>query len=159
MPAAGFKLSEEAKEKIRQAKLGDKNPMRGGQAVFRERPMRGTKRYRAYNKGKIYTPYGCSVEQKIRNITKAANKRGIQWSLTVEEARDLLVKPCYYCGRVPALPKPGGIDRRNHLVGYHRDNCVPCCWPCNNAKGTNTEETFIELCQRVIQHQYHLSHT
>jgi hypothetical protein len=79
---------------------------------------------------------------------------------------------CFYCGKPPSNcqnPAAGknsssrmreegyftynGLDRKNSSLPHSVENCVPCCWPCNKAKGTASSEEFIERCTRIAQHQ------
>jgi hypothetical protein len=43
-------------------------------------------------------------------------------------------KPCHYCGAELPLHIVG-LDRVDNARGYTRDNIVPCCALCNDAKG------------------------
>lgn len=55
--------------------------------------------------------------------------------LTVEDLRELRVdKSCYYC-LSPLHPLSGGLDRIDNAKGYTRDNVLPCCSMCNDARG------------------------
>lgn len=39
-----------------------------------------------------------------------------------------------------------GVDRKDNAKGYVTGNCLPCCWPCNYAKGSRyTYEQFKAL--------------
>lgn len=56
------------------------------------------------------------------------------------------ISDCHYCGGSVSWAMyslgdiPTGhrynLDRKNNTLGYHKDNLVVCCWPCNNAKGS-----------------------
>jgi hypothetical protein len=80
------------------------------------------------------------------------------WSLTLEEFKDIVGKPCHYCGGAPSMKtKVGGlvrsgIDRIDSLVGYEAGNCVPCCATCNLMKGTRTVDEFITQLRRILNH-------
>ena len=67
-----------------------------------------------------------------------------EFSLSFEEFCNLLKSSCFYCGG-----NGGGIDRVDNSKGYTSDNVCPCCFPCNNAKRTLTQQTFIKLCIAV----------
>lgn len=78
-------------------------------------------------------------------LKKSAVVRGIQFSLNIEEVKDFVIRPCYYCGEVLdesiEIKKSGkytievikihGIDRVDNSKGYVQGNCVPCCTQCN----------------------------
>jgi hypothetical protein len=102
----------------------------------------------------------------FNNYRGRARKYGMEFSLTQEQFKNLIGKPCAYCKRPPyarvefhgnrrstALHRdrpPGksysvvytGIDRVDSSKGYTVDNCVPCCKPCNYAKGNMSFEEF-----------------
>jgi hypothetical protein len=60
------------------------------------------------------------------------------------------VKSCHYCD-APIIWEPYSqgsryrynLDRKNNALGYLRDNCVVCCWDCNNLK--SNQLTFEEM--------------
>jgi hypothetical protein len=81
------------------------------------------------------------------------------WGLTLEDYKELVTSPCYYCGNPPnqyphgvLLRKTGlkrnGIDRLDNTKGYSSDNCVTCCRPCNLEKRSQTLNVFIENTRR-----------
>lgn len=54
----------------------------------------------------------------------------------------VLMNTCEYCG----FHQEGvflGIDRVDSRKGYTVENCLPCCWRCNTAKGSRDPVTFI----------------
>jgi len=84
---------------------------------------------------------------------KAARIRNLEWSLTDEEFFNLTQKNCFYCNELPSLISRrstsyngsythNGIDRKDRLVGYIKDNVVPCCKRCNYAKHKMNLEEF-----------------
>lgn len=96
-----------------------------------------------------------------------ARTRGLEWKLSEDEVRGLVFANCYYCGQEPSRLQRrnqtrgrtsgtailvGGIDRLNPLLGYTPENCVPCCFPCNSAKSTLSEEEFLALVARIYKH-------
>lgn len=46
-----------------------------------------------------------------------------------------------------------GVDRVNNSNGYEQNNCRSCCFDCNVAKGTKTEEQFLEWANNLLAHQ------
>lgn len=44
--------------------------------------------------------------------------------------------------------KINGIDRVDNKVGYLLSNSVPCCWNCNQAKGSKTLAAWCALIER-----------
>lgn len=86
----------------------------------------------------------------INDIKFKARKRGKEWHLTHQEAFDMIISECTYCGFIPNWPETRvGIDRVNNDIGYQADNCVPCCFTCNSAKGELSLEQFIEWVKKV----------
>jgi hypothetical protein len=77
------------------------------------------------------------------------------WTLTIEQYQALVTGNCRYCGAEPAQPckavgvRKNGIDRVDSSIGYHADNCVPCCTTCNLMKGTRTVSEFIEHVRKI----------
>jgi 5-methylcytosine-specific restriction endonuclease McrA len=71
-----------------------------------------------------------------------ANKRGLQWRLSEEQAGSLFRSDCFYCGAPPSnimRERTGdfvynGIDRIDNELDYVPFNVVPCCGVCNSAK-------------------------
>jgi hypothetical protein len=89
-------------------------------------------------------------------ITKAMSgmrrveKRGLKYTITREDVKDLIFKPCFYCGSEgETLTKSGkrsilhnGIDRIDSSKGYILSNIRVCCKICNRMKGVLTMEEF-----------------
>ncbi len=88
-----------------------------------------------------------------------ANKKKLEFKLTTDEFVAIVSKNCYYCNSEPvynSLSKrtyydyhANGIDRIDSKQGYLVGNCRPCCWPCNQAKNTMTEEEFYSWVSRL----------
>jgi len=77
------------------------------------------------------------------HYVKGAQKRGINFALPKTRFNELILQRCFYC----AHKKEGevnGIDRLNNNEGYHEDNVVPCCEPCNIMKGSQHPQEFID---------------
>jgi hypothetical protein len=96
-----------------------------------------------------------------RDYRRSAARKGRQFELTKEQFRYLTSGECFYCGEVPRreywanaqrLSGPyvyNGIDRLNNDLGYVVDNCVPCCWRCNQLKGSMPFEIFRGLVKII----------
>ena len=90
---------------------------------------------------------------------KCATDRNHKWKLSMEQFRKITSSNCYYCEQVPSNCQKGatfngsymynGVDRINNKRGYTIDNCVPCCFDCNKAKGTKTTKEFKEWSIRL----------
>jgi 5-methylcytosine-specific restriction endonuclease McrA len=74
-------------------------------------------------------------------LRKHAKRRSIELSMTYEEFLPFTEElQCHYClsdivwikhGKVNAY----NLDRIDNEKGYSKENCVVCCWKCNNSKG------------------------
>jgi len=100
----------------------------------------------------------------FRALKKSARERGLEWSISREQVRELTKKPCYYCGIEPRQEikngyngynggiKYNGLDRVDNSRGYVIDNVVPCCRVCNFAKSNKSIDEFREWVARVYHH-------
>ena len=78
--------------------------------------------------------YNRTIEGLFKVAKRAANRRGLSWTITIEQLSDLRNNPCYYCGG--GLPTTGhGLDRKDNSRGYEIDNVLPCCFDCNYHRG------------------------
>lgn len=91
---------------------------------------------------------------------KSAQRRNLKFSLSNKNFKDLTKSKCYYCDREPSRIKKGqgktsgdyifnGIDRIDNSKGYFRHNVVPCCFDCNNAKKTLSQDDFFALIEKI----------
>lgn len=108
-------------------------------------------------KHKIYT-----------NYVAAAKKRGYTFTITEDDFCQLIVQNCYYCGIEPYMTykygrgknqaldysefKYNGVDRVDNEKDYTKDNCVPCCKFCNNAKSTYGKDWLLRV-KRLFKFQ------
>jgi len=93
-----------------------------------------------------------------------AKKRKIQFSLTLEQFKDLTSQKCFYCGVVPyqisvsssqldhTEYKYNGLDQIKPGTGYSIDTVVPCCGKCNSAKLVMTQEEFKNHIVTIYEH-------
>ena len=106
---------------------------------------------KSYGVGRVFATYKHS-----------AKKRGLDFSLTKEDLRGLILSPCYYCGefgdnfihREDEILTYTGIDRVNNNFGYTVENTVPCCERCNRAKLQMSQEDFFSWIELVYT-KYH----
>ena len=89
------------------------------------------------------------VNARINALKHAAMRRQIDWHLTDDEAKDMLVKPCVYCNHIDLEVRVNGIDRLDSSKPYTAENCRPCCKDCNYMKGTYDPLTFIERAKKI----------
>ena len=90
--------------------------------------------------------YTVSYRQRMgpEMIRWRANKQhdkkvGREFTLPFSEFMRLVLLSCTYCGKAEA----GGVDRLNSDIGHTTDNCVPCCYTCNQMKMDRTLEEFV----------------
>lgn len=90
-----------------------------------------------------------------------AKRRGLEFSISVEEFLVLTEGVCRYCGTTPKQVYQrkrsngsytyNGVDRLNNNIGYVSDNCVSCCHSCNRAKSSMKEEEFLSLIKAIYE--------
>lgn len=85
-----------------------------------------------------YSQYSCG-----------ARRRGLAFTITVEEFDCLTSKPCWYCDRMS--DKKSGLDRLDNSCGYIDGNAIPCCMQCNLAKRASDVDDFITMCILVAE--------
>lgn len=90
------------------------------------------------------------IARRIRQQLKAnARSRELPMLLTVEDLLELRVdKSCHYC-KSKLHPLLGGLDRIDNAKGYSRDNVLPCCSMCNDARGHLLTVEEFEAAMRV----------
>ena len=76
-----------------------------------------------------------------------AKSRNLDFKLSYEEFKVLLLKNCYYCDDVSQ-----GVDRINNNQGYTVENSVSCCTTCNFMKNTHTLGNFIQHIEKIHSH-------
>lgn len=97
----------------------------------------------------------------FRDYRRQAARKNRSFELTREQFRSITSLDCFYCGRKPMreywansskFSGPyiyNGIDRLNNGVGYVYDNCVPCCWRCNQNKSDLSIDEFKDWIETV----------
>lgn len=70
-------------------------------------------------------------------------KKGFSYDLTLDQAKALMLLPCYFCGHSPSK----GLDRIDNSQGHTLNplNIVSCCTNCNMLLGQVTWEMKLEL--------------
>lgn len=114
----------------------------------REKDMLQKKRKERYQKNaeavkETMRVYNNTPRGKLVRMIRRAAERGIAWDLDNENTVALIKTPCFYCHRSNVNDRMNGIDRLCSDGIYAKDNCVSCCWPCNNAKGSLDPKTFV----------------
>jgi hypothetical protein len=83
---------------------------------------------------------------RLSSWKSSACARGMRFAISDPQAIEMMFSPCTYCGRQPVqgTDPPGSIDRAdNRARAYTVDTAVPCCIPCNMAKGCLCPVSYI----------------
>lgn len=100
----------------------------------------------------------------LRSYIKGAKQRNIVFELSDDEFRTITKQNCFYCQRPPERQfkikdlntQPyiyNGIDRVDNSIGYIFENCVPCCWDCNNMKGSMDYSKFLNQIEIIFKNR------
>jgi hypothetical protein len=89
-----------------------------------------------------------NIARALREYTKRATKKNLEFTLTQEEFTQLVSSHCYYCSAFNE-EEVIGIDRVDNIVGYIYPNVAPACWNCNRIKYTYDALFFIEHCKTI----------
>lgn len=84
-----------------------------------------------------------------------ANKRGIDFNISLDEFEKITQMECHYCGGFSSewdeRSRGNGIDRKDSALGYFNENCVPCCSKCNFVKNSMPYRDFINYIKRIAE--------
>lgn len=94
------------------------------------------------------------------NYKYNAAKRGYLFELTIGMFQEITKQDCHYCSSPPSSTHRGkatisgdytynGIDRQDNSKGYVVGNVVACCKHCNQAKGEQSVEDFLDHIKRM----------
>ena len=93
----------------------------------------------------------------FQDYKHSAKIRKLEFSITLSEFSEIIIKNCVYCGSAPSVRKRhfdctvNGIDRMNNALGYTLINCLSACYMCNMSKSDLSEEEFKKWIQRLIK--------
>lgn len=109
----------------------------------------------------INTKIDTNWRNYYRAYKKSADKRGLNFNLTLEDLKSLCVLPCYYCGNTSEIKSlsrmklvANGIDRIDSTLGYTLENCVPCCSFCNYSKRNLSPQEFLDHINKIYNYQH-----
>lgn len=81
------------------------------------------------------------------NYNRKDKKMGLPTDKNVDEdwiIKNIFGSSCIYCGESDW--RKLGADRIDNAKGHTPDNCVPCCWDCNNERGKKYSfEEFLKI--------------
>lgn len=93
----------------------------------------------------------------------SARHKKLPFTLSKEELLSLTDQNCFYCGSPPTNIKRtiysgddytyNGLDRVIPESGYTTTNVVPCCFSCNVAKNTKSQEDFYKHLLKVVKYK------
>jgi hypothetical protein len=113
------------------------------------------------NLGQIEPDEIVMLKKVYRAYKSHAKTKNINFILTIEEVKCLIIQNCYYCNSIPQNQLNhknksrktnfyyNGIDRVNNEIGYELNNSVPCCHKCNHAKRNWPLCDFKEWIQKI----------
>jgi hypothetical protein len=113
----------------------------------------------------VKLPNGVSARNKIvGRYKRLAKRRNLPFKLSIDFLDAVFSSPCHYCGVLPSMinTNPGGtftfngIDRKDPNKGYTKFNVVPCCKPCNWAKGLMPYEEFTAYLNKITSYRKNL---
>lgn len=91
-----------------------------------------------------------TLNGRMSSYIRGAQKRNIEWGLSIEEFSSLWGLPCFYCGdKIETI----GIDRVDSKKGYNIKNVVPCCTHCNIMKMHYTQKEFLNKIKQIYELQ------
>jgi hypothetical protein len=104
-------------------------------------------------------PGEANFNYKYISCKHSAKTRKIEFKLSKEEYRNIIIQDCIYCGSKGemhhtkrssnGLFASNGVDRVDSSVGYFLNNCVPCCKKCNIMKNSLSKEEFIDHVKKI----------
>jgi hypothetical protein len=110
--------------------------------------------------------FSLTIEEFIKIIVNPCfycGCKGLDKSVPFRKARENAIrkrkiegKKAHMSGRMNLKKSSfiaNGIDRVNSNRGYVKNNCVPCCRPCNVAKLDRTQYEFIQHSRRIVNYQ------
>lgn len=115
------------------------------------------------NRGHNQLKFGEANRNRVyKSYQAGANKRNLEFDLSLEEFIKTTQEKCHYCGALPSVFKRdshhgksnglytgNGIDRKDNIIGYTLSNCLPCCYTCNIAKRDMSYDDFISWIYRA----------
>lgn len=86
-------------------------------------------------------------DRRFSICRRQAERRDIEFALSLEKYCELIKTPCFYCGQSLEKETGGGLDRIDNSKGYLVDNVLPCCGDCNYIRSDmlTVEETKVAI--------------
>lgn len=113
---------------------------RARRAANPEMALAKERAYRAANPERVRKQCRENAWKSMQKDRWEADK---ECTLTEPQWNTLVAEPvCHWCGGPNTGNSP---DRVHNGAGYHLLNCVPCCKPCNMAKGGLSVEMWVRM--------------
>lgn len=178
-----YQNKEEVREKQKQYNLEHKEERKEKRELNKEKIKEQGKRWREENKDKIKEKhkqyydnnkdllakkkqeYRKNNKNKVRNREKIYQKspkgrfatyksqarvRKLNFDLSYDEFMTFWQQPCSYCGDpIETI----GIDRVNNTIGYKINNCVSCCFICNQMKMNFGIKEWEEQMKKILAYR------
>lgn len=146
-----YKDPEKKKANSKAWQEKNKEKVKAQKAIYRSQPGYKEKQ-KAYMDEymKVYGPiYEAKPERRFSSSRWQANKRSLEFSISLEEFITETAKPCVYCNNLLGKKSTyaSGLDRKDNAIGYTAGNICSCCWICNSIKGEHL--TFDEMKEVV----------
>lgn len=88
--------------------------------------------------------------RRFSHSKKNAKERGYEWKISFRLFKELISKPCSFCGELK-IENGSGLDRINQLIGYLPTNVIPCCYICNMMKRMFPDWMFIDQVKKIYR--------
>ena len=97
--------------------------------------------------------YNQCWNKKWKTLKERCALKGRELSLLEEEAKQICLEPCSYCG-IPPIQIFHGIDRFDNDLGYTTENSVSACGMCNCMKSNLDFSDWIQICGNIVYHHF-----
>lgn len=130
--------------------------------AYLQRNAEYSKNYRMKNKERMreyMMLYNNNISAIICKYKQSARDRQKTWNLTIEQATNMILGSCFYCGAMADNTPNGirnGIDCVDSALNYVDANCVSCCKTCNYMKTKLDAYVFIKRCEHILTFQGHV---
>lgn len=103
------------------------------------------------------------IKKIFQRYISQAKRRNIEFSISLDEFKNLISQSCYYCGEHPnhisktkfSSYKYNGLDRLDSSKGYIKENIVTCCGVCNTMKMDDALPNFLSKIKSIYEkHSY-----
>lgn len=107
-------------------------------------------------------PSEVGLQRLYNSYLKRAQKKKWAFELTKEDIKYYISNNCFYCNDKPSnllmehkkvLLKFNGIDRKDPLIGYIKENCVSCCSDCNYMKHKMIDVDFLNKIKKIFKNR------